>query len=311
MERLAEENAFLKKQLLAQCRVTPTAAQQPGAAAAAAAAAAATATAAAMAAKGKGTVPAAATPSPAQTTSCSAQAKGSAPESPKAKAPRGAVLLAVCLFAGMFFTSVDLFQDRVPQLYTAPDAVDMPREYEAAGAMPGRGAGRVLLAATSADEERQRPGGPRSLGKRDLLVVTLLDHLVSQLGAHASSSLFGRVCRKLVEMKVLKGCDFLSEDGGLDAVRAQYVAEFAELNDVFVQDSEAVQMDAEFTFDKKQPGNAVARRISSAPPRPPTMPLPGRGAGVESWETLNLNEMLRQKFSQVILTSHRRYAIGH
>jgi hypothetical protein len=205
----------------------------------------------------------------------------------------------------MFFTSVDLFQDRVPQLYTAPDAVDMPREYEAAGAMPGRGAGRVLLAATSADEaprwgddEGQRPGGPRSLGKRDLLVVTLLDHLVSQLGAHASSSLFGRVCRKLVEMKVLKGCDFLSEDGGLDAVRAQYVAEFAELNDVFVQDSEAVRMDAEFTFDKKQPGNAVARRISSAPARPPTMPLPGRSAGMESWETLDLNEMLRQKFSK-------------
>jgi hypothetical protein len=32
--------------------------------------------------------------------------------------------------------------------------------------------------------------------------VTLLDHLVNQLGAHASPTLFGRLCRKVQEMKL-------------------------------------------------------------------------------------------------------------
>ena len=58
--------------------------------------------------------------------------------------------------------------------------------------------------------------------------MTLLDHLISQLGNHASPSLFGRVCRKLTEMNVLKGCDFLAGDGGLDAVRVQYMEEVSQ-----------------------------------------------------------------------------------
>jgi len=316
MERLVEENAFLKKQLLAQGRMP--AVQQPGAPGATGAAAPAATTAAAPA-SGKG-----APVTPALPTAQAAQVapghpvfvppvKSAAPASTAGKAPRGSVLLAVCLFAGMFFTSVDLFQERLPQIYTAPDAVDLPRGYEAAGAMSGRRAGRVLLATSSADEpplwgEDKGSGRSRDLERRDLLVVTLLDHLVSQLGTHASPSLFGRVCRKLVDMKVLKGCEFLSEDGGLDAVRAQYVAEFAELNDVFVKDSEEVRMDAEFTFaNKRQPGNALAKGITSAPPHPPTMPLPGRNlpngemkqvpltSSLESWETLGLDELLKRR----------------
>ena len=318
MERLAEENAYLKKQLLAQGRMpAPPQAALPGAAAASVAPAVPQT--GAMAAKGKTpVVPAAPVGAPGAPVASghpifAPPVKAAAPAA--SKAPRGSVLLAICLFAGMFFTSVDLFQERLPQIYTAPDAVDMPRGYEAAGAMPGTRTGRVLLAASSADEpplwgEEEGSGRSRDLERRDLLVVTLLDHLVSQLGTHASPSLFGRVCRKLVDMKVLKGCEFLSEDGGLDAVRAQYVAEFAELNDVFVKDSEEVRMDAEFTFansKQERPGNALAKGIASAPPRPPTMPLPGRNlprneikqlpqaSSLESWETLGLDELLKSR----------------
>lgn len=304
LERMAEENAFLKKQLLAQGRMPPAATHPPATPApTAAAVATAAAAAAALVAKGKIAVPV----TPMVAPHAMAPVKGAAPAAPpKAKAPRGSVLLAVCLFAGMFFTSVDLFQDRLPQLYTAPDAVDMPRGYEAAGGMAGRGTGRVLLAVSGADESvkwgdksGQGAGRSRDLDIRDLLVVTLLDHLVSQLGKHASPSLFSRVCRKLVDMKVLKGCDFLAEDGGIDAVRAQYMDEFAELNDVFVKDSEAVRMDAEFTFaNKKHPqaGNALTKSISSAPPRPPpTMPIAGIAG--QPWDTMGLNELLRRRDS--------------
>jgi len=289
MERLTEENAFLKKQLLAQSKQPATATPQP------APCPAACVVPVPAVSEHTGDVPAVKCAAPVPVLAVA-----------KAKTPRGSVLLAICLFAGMFFTSVDLFQDRLPQLYTAPDAVDLPRVYDAAAVVPSRGSGRVLLAASSSDEsprwgddKSEGSGSSRELERRDLLVVTLLDHLVSQLGVHASPTLFGRVCRKLVDMTVLKGCDFLSEDGGLDAVRAQYVAEFAELNDVFVKDSEEVRMDAEFTFgNKKQPpGNALAKGITSAPPRPPTMPLPGRlpGSVVESWGTLGLDEMLRSR----------------
>jgi hypothetical protein len=203
------------------------------------------------------------------------------------------------LFAGMFFTSVDLFPDQLPQLYKAPDALDYPR----VDAMPRR-TGRVLLSAGPSDDSTQGAGRARELERRDLLVVTLLDHLISQLGNHASPSLFGRVCRKLTEMNVLKGCDFLAGDGGLDAVRVQYMEEFAELNDVFVKDSENVRMGAEFTFqnnEKEAPihGNALAKAITSAPPRPPTMPLPGRPLrdipvmAPDTWESLGLEDLMK------------------
>lgn len=188
--------------------------------------------------------------------------------------------------------------------------------------MPRRTAGRVLLSATaSADEpprwreESEGAGRSRELDRSDVLVVTLLDNLVSQLGAHASPSLFGRLCRKLVDMKVLRApCDLLAEDGGLDAVRVKYMEEFAELNDVFLKDFDKVRMDAEFTFstaskETQPPGYALAKGITSAPPRPPTMPLPGRipvlqrEEGVkkwqmEHWETMGLEELLKRRNSE-------------
>jgi hypothetical protein len=132
LERMAEENAFLKKQLLAQGRMPPTVgtvgtvSQHPPPAAASTTAAAAAA-AGAMATK----VPACVLDSVA--------VKSAVPVVPpippvqKPKAPRGSVVLAVCLFAGMFFTSVDVFQDRLPQFYTAPDTLDISRSYQAAG----------------------------------------------------------------------------------------------------------------------------------------------------------------------------------
>merc|ERR1712216_57932 len=76
------------------------------------------------------------------------------------------------------------------------------------------------------------------------------------------------------------------------------------------KDSEEVRMDAEFTFansKQERPGNALAKGMGSAPPRPPTMPLPGRNlprneikqlpqaCSLESWETLGLDELLKRR----------------
>ena len=80
--------------------------------------------------------------------------------------------------------------------------------------------------------------------------------------------------------------------------------QFAELNDVFVKDSENVRMGAEFTFqnnEKEAPihGNALAKGITSAPPRPPTMPLPGRPLrdipvmAPDTWESLGLEDLMK------------------
>ena len=132
LERMAEENAFLKKQLLAQGRMPPavgtvgTVSQHPPPAATSITAAAAAA-AGAMATK----VPACVLDSVA--VKSAVPVVPTIPPVQKPKAHRGSVVLAVCLFAGMFFTSVDVFQDRLPQFYTAPDTLDISRSYQAAG----------------------------------------------------------------------------------------------------------------------------------------------------------------------------------
>eukprot|EP00960_Hanusia_phi_P040598 754555-Hanusia_phi.AAC.1 len=276
MEHLVEENAFLKKQLMGQGRLPPAPAQAS-------------------------TLPATPlTVKPIQASS--------------SKTSKGSIALAVVLFAGMCFTSVDIVQvrmmtmeeaelvvvvvmvimERLPQLYvprsSAVEFSSIPYPDSEHGAeiasllsfltcdVTGRKGGRVLLSVAADDETRSA----YSLDRKQLLIVTLLDHLVGQIQAPAS--LFSRLCYKLVDMEVLSSCDFLPD---IDTVRHRYLAEFKELNEEFVKDKDEVHVDAEFTFSTSS--NALTKSIDAVPTRFRTMPLPG------SPSSNALRELLKSK----------------
>jgi hypothetical protein len=191
MDQLAEENNLLKKQLAAH-GVVP---QSPPAAAAAPAAA-----------------PAAAAP---------ASAPAAAAAAPLARPPKAAVALALVFACGMFCTQLDLSQQRLPRAYAGgppsglvAGAAELPSIDGAArwDASPATGRrGRVLLSTSGPEdfaEDFEGVGGKGGAGgmhgQRQLLIVTLLDHLVGQLPA--SPTLFRRLCSRLNAMGVLDTC---------------------------------------------------------------------------------------------------------
>uniref|UniRef100_A0A7S0HUF6 BZIP domain-containing protein n=1 Tax=Hanusia phi TaxID=3032 RepID=A0A7S0HUF6_9CRYP len=240
MEHLVEENAFLKKQLMGQGRLPPAPAQAS-------------------------TLPATPlTVKPIQASS--------------SKTSKGSIALAVVLFAGMCFTSVDIVQERLPQLYVPRSSAVEFSSIPYPDSEHGRKGGRVLLSVAADDETRSA----YSLDRKQLLIVTLLDHLVGQIQAPAS--LFSRLCYKLVDMEVLSSCDFLPD---IDTVRHRYLAEFKELNEEFVKDKDEVHVDAEFTFSTSS--NALTKSIDAVPTRFRTMPLPG------SPSSNALRELLKSK----------------
>jgi len=187
---------------------------------------------------------------------------------------RGAMVFAMVFAVGMFFTNIDLQQEQMlPQLYRgSPQQLSAP----AAQAHTGRGAGRVLLAAT---EEDYQPVNAVLNDPKQLLIVTLLDHVVGQL--KSSPSLLSRLCYRLQELHVLDSCDFLEQ---MEQVRTRYMEDFKPFNDEFgVKIEDEVRMDAEFTFARSSETKALAKVIASSPPTVPTIPLKPRSPVVDAW----------------------------
>lgn len=208
-----------------------------------------------------------------------------------------------CVFAvGLLFTGVDLRPRTLPPAAVAPSSAALGpmssvssslAAYHGAGGGSGRsGAGRVLLSTENSDSSTNL----EMLGdKRQLLIVTLLDHIV---GSAQKPKLYSRMCKHLVEMGVLDGCAFL---GSMRDMRTRYMTEFASLHHELAQDEDEAKVETQFTFGSKALANThsasswdVVEGSGEVPLELPTVPLPMSTDGL--WGLLK-GKGIRSKFN--------------
>lgn len=160
----------------------------------------------------------------ARTESCAEQGESQPPSSISAeqgseaaalsprRTPMAAIALATVFAVGLLFAGVDLRPEQLPvRNANKKTNTDIRSSSSLAAYQPllgreGRAGGRVLLGA-SGDYGWQGQAQGMS-DKKQLLIVTLLDHLVSGHKVSAPS-LLGRLCRRLQEMNVLDDCNFM------------------------------------------------------------------------------------------------------
>ena len=206
------------------------------------------------------------------------------------KPNKGTVALALIFTSALFFTNVDLYPNENLRAL-AP----MPIQNGAVvtASLTGGRRGRVLLSTSSSEDFR--PAEPLLADKKQLLIVTLLDHLVSQL--KAPSSLFVRLCVRLTQMGVLDGCEFVDS---MAAVRQEYLEAFRAFNNEFSKGDEKAanaQLDAEFVFARHPP---QPKQIDPAPfavPLPPAVPPLGARDTVVDEENARLLKRIRGQLS--------------
>jgi len=208
-----------------------------------------------------------------------------------------------CVFAvGLLFTGLDLSPRTLPAAAVAPSSAKLGpmssvssslTAYRGAGGVSGRsGAGRVLLSTENSDASTNL----EMLGdKRQLLIVTLLDHIV---GSAQKPKLYSRMCKHLVEMGVLDGCAFL---GSMGDMRTRYMTEFASLHHELAQDEDEAKVETQFTFGSKALANThsatswdVVEGSEEVPLDLPTVPLPMSTDGL--WGLLK-GKGVRSKFN--------------
>jgi len=209
------------------------------------------------------------------------------------KPTKGSVVLAVMFASALFFTNVDTYQN---ETNLSQSLAPIPISNGAVLAAPYSGSrGRVLLSTGLNDDIR--PSEPLVADKKQLLIITLLDHLVIQL--KAPSSLFLRLCVRLTQMGVLDGCDFVDS---MAAVRQEYLEVFRAFNNEFPQGESKVanaHFDAEFVFARKPP-SPLPKQIDPAPfavPLPPTVPNLGVRDGAADEDNARLLQRIRGQLS--------------
>ncbi len=207
------------------------------------------------------------------------------------KPNKGTVALALIFASALFFTNVDLYPTGSSLRTLAPLPISNGAVVSASLSAGRRG--RVLLSTSSSEDFR--PAEPPVADKKQLLIVTLLDHLVSQL--KAPSSLFVRLCVRLTEMGVLDGCDFVDS---MAAVRQEYLETFRTFNNEFSKADEKAanaHFDAEFVFARQPP---QPKQIDPAPfavPLPPSVPHLGARDAVVDEENARLLKRIQSQLS--------------
>jgi hypothetical protein len=118
---------------------------------------------------------------------------------------RTSVALATVFAIGLLFTGMDLRPESLPVRHGFSKTSSSLAPYE--GVSGRRAGGRVLLGASP--EYGKGDGAWEGIpDKKQLLIVTLLDHLISGQ-MMTSPSLFSRLCNRLKGMGVLDSCAFM------------------------------------------------------------------------------------------------------
>ena len=205
------------------------------------------------------------------------------------KPTKGSMALALMFASALFFTNVDLYPNQ-NSLAQPLAATSVTNGAVVSASLAGAARGRVLLSTSSSEDFR--PAELLLSDKKQLLIVTLLDHLVSHL--KAPSSLFLRLCVRLTQMGVLDGCEFVDS---MAAVRQEYLDVFRAFNNEFSKGDEKAanaHFDAEFVFARQPQPKQIDPAPIALPVAPALPPLGVRDPVLDEENARLLKRIQRQ-----------------